>query len=123
MGHFRQLPRIGVPQNGRVESPLICPLDPFRTKLPQTNIAMENGPFEDVLFPSISYFITWGYSIAMLVYQRVDDVGFWMISDFAPKKCQGYYKCCPAALRLILGIRGVEEQQRPPWIFWGKMVV
>lgn len=39
------------------------------------------------------------------------------------QKCQGYYKCCPAALRLILGIRGVEEQQRPPWIFWIKRVV
>ena len=31
-----------------------------------TNIAMENGPFEDV-FPSW----TWGFSIAMFVYQRV----------------------------------------------------
>ena len=33
-------------------------------------MAMENGPFEDVI---ISY-LKWGYSIAMLVYQRVDRV-------------------------------------------------
>ena len=38
----------------------------FSNTLRQTNIAMENGLIEDV-FPIEN----WGYSIAMLVYQRV----------------------------------------------------
>jgi len=36
----------------------------------------------------------------------------WSTSATCQRAGSCYYKCCPAALRLILGIRGVEEQQR-----------
>ena len=48
----------------------------FEWYTPVSNIAMENGPFEDV-FPRKK----WGYCIAMLVYQRV--VQFYSNTSFA----------------------------------------
>ena len=55
--------------------------------LRKSNIAMENGPFEDV-FPINK----WGYSIAMLVYQRVTYHN--KLISMKSKQEFTFYDCC-----------------------------